>query len=357
MMDYMQRLLSFYRMDNPFELHDNDYWRLRLINIFLILITFVYSFFIVFNLTITHFYANAIIDAIGLLTVHAILLNYHIRKRVEETSHYITISVFVLSTAVIMVADKDYGILFWSVFLPVFAMMLMGRRMGLYYSITYYAILIAHLFSSMDRGVTLHIIIEFTIVSLILVAILYYYESSRIQAYERLQEQALHDPLTGLYNRRYFNAIFPAEFNRLKRDGMPFAFFMMDIDHFKEYNDHYGHQEGDRALKSVSNILNAYLRRPGDVCFRLGGEEFGGITSCQDKANSIHYVEQIRSAIQEVEIEHRWNGGNGTLTASFGFVLVNNYDGLTPEAIYKMADESLYRAKAVGRNCVDTITI
>ena len=344
-------------MENPFESHDNDYWRLRLINVFLVLITFVYAFFTVFNLLVTKLYANAVIDIIGLITVHAILFNYRRKKAIQETSHYIAISVFILSAAVIMVAGKDYGILFWSIFLPIFAMLLLGKRMGLYYSITYYAVLFIHLLTNLGNGVTLHLIIEFIIVSALLVAIVYYYESSRIEAYQYLEERALLDPLTGLYNRRHFETVFPAEFNRLKRSGEPFAFFMMDIDRFKEYNDSYGHQEGDRALRSVSDILNAYLRRSGDVAFRLGGEEFGGITNCRDKQRCALYVDQVRSAIQELEIEHCNNGDCGVLTASFGFVIVENYDGLSPEVVHKMADEALYRAKAAGRNRVESISI
>lgn len=356
-MEFAKRLLAFYVLDNPFEQHDNDYWRLRLINIFLILIAFVYVFFIVFNLTVTHLYANATVDVIGIITVHAIIWNYRRNKRLQETSHYIAISVFVLSAAVIFVAEKSYGILFWSIFLPLMAMMLMGRRMGLYYSITYYAVLIAHLLSNVGSDVSMHMVVEFAIVSFILVALVYYYESSRIQAYELLKEQVLHDPLTALYNRRHFDNVFPREINRLKRASRPFAFFIMDLDHFKDYNDRYGHQEGDLALKSVSNMLNAYLRRPGDVCFRLGGEEFGGITNCQDEENCTRYVEQIRLAIQELAIEHEANGGMGVLTASFGYVIVRNYHEMTPELIYKMADEALYRAKAAGRNRIETTTV
>lgn len=356
-MEFAKRLLAFYMLANPYEPHDNDYWRLRLINIFLILIAFVYGFFILFNLTVTHLYANATVDIIGMITVHAIIWNYRRKKQLHETSHYISISVFVLSAAVIFVAEKGYGILFWSIFLPLMAMMLMGRRMGLLYSITYYVVLITHLLSGIGDDVSIHMVVEFSIASIILVALIYYYELSRIQAYELLKDQVLHDPLTSLYNRRHFDALFSNEINRMKRTARPFAFFLMDIDHFKDYNDKYGHQEGDLALKSVSNILNAYLRRPGDTCFRLGGEEFGGITSCLDQDNCSQYVEQIRLAIRNLEIEHCCNGDEGVLTASFGYVIIEDYQGMTPELIYKMADDALYRAKAAGRNRVETTIV
>lgn len=354
-MSSLRNILAFYRLDNPFKPDDNNYWRLRLINIFLILTTFVYVFFTLFNLLVTRLYANATVDIIGLVTIHAILLNYHRKRRVEETSHYITLSVFILSAAVIMVADKDYGILFWSIFLPIFAMMLMGRRIGLYYSVAYYGILIAHLIGSTDKGVSPHVILEFAIVSIVLLAIVYYYESSRIEAYQRLQHQTLHDPLTGLYNRRYFDAIFTTEFHRLRRNGKPFAFFMMDVDYFKDYNDFYGHHEGDLALRAVASILNAHLRRPGDVAFRLGGEEFGAITSCQDNAQCIQYVEQIRTAIQDLKIVHEAKKDDGVLTASFGYIVINDYNGIDPEQVYKLADKALYKAKAGGRNRIETV--
>lgn len=347
----LKKLISFYRLNNPFETHDNDYWRLRQINVFLVLITFIYAFFIVFNLFVTHLYINVVIETIGLLAVFFIIFNYHRKGQVQETSHYIVMCVFIITAALIFVAGKGYGILFWSIFLPIFAMMLTGQRQGLYYSITYYAILFIHLFANLGQGdISAHALIEFVIISAALVAIMYYYEASRIQAYRQLQDQALHDPLTGLYNRRFFDKTFFNEFARLRRSRAPFAFFMMDLDQFKEYNDSYGHLEGDLALKSIANILNAYLRRPGDACFRLGGEEFGGITNCVDIDACVKYVEHIRMAIEGLEITHEANTERGILTASFGLVIVSKYDVITDEDVYRAADEALYKAKANGKN-------
>lgn len=352
-----RKIIGFYRLDNPFEQYENDYWRLRLINVFLILTHLVYTFFLAFNLIVTHLYANATIDAIGLVVVHGIIYDFRRKRQVQRTSHFTVLNVFILSAAIIFVSEKDFGILFWSIFLPIFAMLLMGKRIGLFYSAGYYIIIIAHLLSSIGNEITSHLVIEFTIVSVILVSLIYYYESSRIQAYEQLEKRSLEDPLTGLYNRRHFDRVFATEFNRLRRSDEPFAFFIMDIDHFKRFNDQYGHHEGDLALKSVSDILNAYMRRSGEVCFRIGGEEFGGIINCQNKREGASYVEQIRRAIQELSIDHSENESFGVVTASFGFVVIEKYEGLSCEQVYKMSDKALYRAKASGRNCVETVSV
>lgn len=207
-MSIAQKILGFYRLDNPFEQYENDYWRLRLINVFLILTHLVYTFFLAFNLLVTHLYANATIDAIGLVVVHAIIYDFRKRGLLQRTSHYTVLNVFILSAAIIFVAEKDYGILFWSIYLPIFAMLLLGKRTGLIYSTSYYFIIIAYLLSVMGNEISSHLVIEFTIVSVILVTLIYYYESSRIQAYAQLEQRSLEDPLTGIYNRRHFDSVF-----------------------------------------------------------------------------------------------------------------------------------------------------
>ena len=176
-------------------------------------------------------------------------------------------------------------------------------------------------------------------------------------ANRRLNEMAITDELTGAYNRRHFNTVFAAEIARHNRHRAPFAFCLLDVDHFKAYNDHYGHQKGDEVLRRLSSHIRTTLRRSGDQFFRLGGEEFGVVFTIDeppDKAQA--FVERIREGIAELGIPHEHNGGGqGVVTASFGLVILGGETrSMQPEGVYALADQLLYRAKAEGRNRVVT---
>lgn len=170
---------------------------------------------------------------------------------------------------------------------------------------------------------------------------------------KRIEEISITDPLTGLYNRRYFHDIAQKEINRTVRDGHVFAFALLDIDNFKKYNDTYGHHEGDNVLIQVASSLKESFKRAHDSVFRLGGEEFGIICSAKDISSLIESVERSRSAIESIGIEHRLNIPYGTVTASYGMVTLNPSSAdeeKAIDAIYKDADVQLYRAKENGRN-------
>lgn len=176
-------------------------------------------------------------------------------------------------------------------------------------------------------------------------------------ANRRLNEMALTDDLTGAYNRRHFNTVFAAEIARHNRHRARFAFCLLDVDHFKAYNDHYGHQKGDEVLRRLSSHIRNTLRRSGDQFFRLGGEEFGMVFTIDeppDKAEA--FVERIRAGLAELAIPHEHNGGGqGVVTASFGLVILGgDTRSMQPESVYALSDQLLYRAKAEGRNRVIT---
>ena len=170
---------------------------------------------------------------------------------------------------------------------------------------------------------------------------------------EKLEEEVNQDGLTGLYNRRYFDMIFAKELSRARRDKLPFTFVMMDIDHFKQYNDTYGHSEGDNVLKSISKFLNEKLSRAGDFCFRLGGEEFGFFFTGNSLEEVLDYTESICKGIENLHIEHSKNSASPYVTASFGLIHFD-YKHIVMDAkdIYIAADKALYRAKENGRNRV-----
>jgi len=166
----------------------------------------------------------------------------------------------------------------------------------------------------------------------------------------QLKEAALNDSLTGLHNRRYFNDIAKNELRRCAREKRLFAFLMLDIDYFKQYNDTYGHQMGDKALQDVAKSLKMSFQRPGDFVFRLGGEEFGVILSPDTSSDAMVRAQTVNERIKELEIEHTGSKVESVLTVSIGVRVVEVDSDSNIEEIMHSADEALYRAKEEGRN-------
>jgi len=125
---------------------------------------------------------------------------------------------------------------------------------------------------------------------------------------------------------------------------------MMDIDYFKQYNDTYGHIEGDFALKSVAKVLKDTLKRPSDFVFRLGGEEFGAILTDVDESNSAMLAREICQNIKAREIKHESSKAGEFLTISIGVVCCEADEDLDEEILMIRADEMLYKAKENGRD-------
>jgi diguanylate cyclase (GGDEF)-like protein/PAS domain S-box-containing protein len=165
----------------------------------------------------------------------------------------------------------------------------------------------------------------------------------------RLREQAIRDPLTGLYNRRYLEEVAHREFQRAARWGHPVGVALFDIDHFKAFNDEHGHDAGDAVLAQLTRFIGARLRE-GDLAFRVGGEEFLLLLTEADGATTLAKMEDIRREVEtELLVKHRQL--NLTVTISAG-VTAFPADGASLEDLLKVADGAMYRAKAEGRNRV-----
>lgn len=158
--------------------------------------------------------------------------------------------------------------------------------------------------------------------------------------------------MTKLYNRRYFNEVFKKEFNRAKRENKSISFLMLDVDHFKLYNDVYGHQKGDNVLSKIGGVLNSFSKRAGDFAFRLGGEEFGIIFHENAAKQALKFANNLLKAIENLKIPHANNSASEFVTVSIGLVYKNIDKTTTVVTIYKEADDSLYEAKKSGRNRV-----
>jgi diguanylate cyclase (GGDEF)-like protein len=170
------------------------------------------------------------------------------------------------------------------------------------------------------------------------------------KANRKLENASYTDELTSLHNRRYFNFVYDRELKRAKRTKSYITFMMLDIDFFKQYNDTYGHIEGDYALKSVAKVLKDVLKRPSDFVFRLGGEEFGVILTLTEASNSARLAREICDAIRAREIKHEASSVHEYLTISIGVVCCVADESLKEEILISRADEMLYKAKDGGRN-------
>ena len=175
-------------------------------------------------------------------------------------------------------------------------------------------------------------------------------------ANKKLENVSYTDVLTSLHNRRYFNFVYDRELKRAKRTKSYITFMMMDIDYFKQYNDTYGHIEGDFALKSVAKVLKETLKRPSDFVFRLGGEEFGAILTDVDETNSVALAEEICQSIKRREIKHETSKAGEFLTISIGVVCCKADENLDNEILMIRADEMLYKAKENGRDRCEITT-
>ncbi|MGQ9842651.1 MAG: GGDEF domain-containing protein [Spirochaetota bacterium] len=171
------------------------------------------------------------------------------------------------------------------------------------------------------------------------------------QRTEILKWLSITDPLTGLYNRRYFIEQIELEFKRAKRYNRDLSLLMLDIDHFKTVNDNYGHQVGDIVLRKISSIIINQLR-DSDLAFRYGGEEFMVLLPETKSDDAMNVAKRMKQEIMETE--HMCRNLNFKVTASIGIVSMKDMLGKfeTVDDIIKKVDDNLYKAKNSGRNTI-----
>lgn len=167
---------------------------------------------------------------------------------------------------------------------------------------------------------------------------------------EKMRDMSRHDNLTGLANRRYFDEVLAHEWLRCRRNGTFLSLLFIDVDFFKHYNDHYGHQLGDVCLRQVANVLQAFARRPGDFASRYGGEEFVLLYPQTEPDTAGALAGDILRSVSELAIEHRYSSVADHVTVSIGVASMAPAEGETPEQLVTAADHAMYLAKRGGRN-------
>lgn len=170
------------------------------------------------------------------------------------------------------------------------------------------------------------------------------------QANQELSRLAHLDGLTGIANRRLFDQTLVQEWARAARAGECLALAMLDVDYFKRYNDHFGHQAGDECLKRVAVAIASALHRPGDFAARYGGEEFVLVLPGTDQDGAVQVVEAVLNQVRNLAIVHQTSDVAKVVTLSAGIAVVLPLQGVDPYCLVQAADQALYQAKHQGRN-------
>lgn len=353
-----------------FEEYNPLYTKVLLLNALLfsaIIINFVFVFI---NLFVNHAY---VLMAINLfIFIFSALALYVLRERQDHMlAGYIgNVALFIGFLLVVVLFKGSNYTLIWSYFFAPFAIITLGASRGL---------LVAFVFIVMVFGITytgigvweegswnLQSYVRFMIAHILMLYIIYAIQNSYERANKKIEQLrqkekeqlklfeklSITDPLTSLYNRRFLNEIFIRQINNTRRNEKVFAFFLLDMDYFKQYNDSYGHQKGDWALQQVAEVLSSVLRRSEDYAFRIGGEEFAGIVVGEDTKSIEIRIMSILHALKACDIECENALEQGVLTCSIGAYVVKDESEYSFNEIYRTADEALYKAKADGRDRV-----
>jgi len=171
---------------------------------------------------------------------------------------------------------------------------------------------------------------------------------------EKLEKLSFQDGLTGIPNRRMLDLILNKEWDRGVREKQPLSLIMVDVDYFKQYNDHYGHIQGDECLKSIANELTQIPKRAADLCARYGGEEFVLLLPNTNQEEAIRLAERLRAKILKLKLSHEHSNICDVVSISAGVSTIVPMMDISPLSLTKAADTALYQAKSNGRNRVES---
>jgi diguanylate cyclase (GGDEF)-like protein len=172
------------------------------------------------------------------------------------------------------------------------------------------------------------------------------------QLNRELERLSILDELTGIANRRFFNVVLAQEWARAARAVLPLSLILIDIDFFKNYNDHYGHPEGDVCLRRVAGALSSLAKRPGDCVARYGGEEFVVVLAHTGVQGAAVVAEGLRKKVENLRLEHACSAVADWVTISLGVASIVPERGGSPDLLVAAADQAVYEAKRAGRNRV-----
>ena len=351
-----------------YEEYNPQQTKILLLNAMLFITITINIIFMFINLFITHTYLMFFVNLTIVFSLGCALYILREKGQYDISSYIGNAILFIAFISIVILKQSESYSMIWTVFFAPFAIITLGARKGLMLSIIFMTIVISIGFTGIniwDNGRwDLQTFFRMSVALFVILYVIYTIQNNnekanskieKLRQKEKLQLKLLEklsitDTLTSLYNRRFFEKIFPRQILRAQSNQEYLTFFTLDLDYFKQYNDTYGHQKGDWALVQVSEVLQNVFSKSDDYIFRMGGEEFAGIFLDEDEAHIHTLINQILEKLEEKQIEHKGNPVEGRLTASVGIYIKSPDFELGHQEIYRLADEALYSAKSKGRN-------
>jgi len=344
------------------------YTRVLFTSALLYVVGLVLIFFIVFHFAFTKNYDLGFLEliAFGLIVVLYLLLRF--KKSIKLIGHVSALAVLAYFISFIQSTQNVDLSFVWVFFAPFFVVLINGWKVGFFYLAVFFAYIFPLAYINIgvwENGGWSDISFYRFVIGLILgtsiamlIDVAQQVSNQRVQsvrqkerAYlKQLEHLSTTDGLTTLFNRHHFNRVFADKAMTLNRSERFLMFFIIDIDNFKAYNDHYGHQAGDEVIQVVAQAIREYMHRENDLVFRLGGEEFGGLIETRDPQRTAKWLTGLTDAIQALAIPHAPQVDLPCITISAGASATNFYQDSTVADLYKWADDALYQAKDRGRN-------
>jgi len=366
-------MISFNKIFIPKNINENTSWiKYHKFSTFLKLI-FI-AILVTLTFAIVRFYQGEyfmvkvdLIGAILFTIIFFILIKYN--QTYDFFSRLFLLIVFIMATLSVSIAEQGSRAV-WLASIVVASFYFRDGKEGLIWTAIFVSITLIKEYFSFLNDTPLKFVDSATLIAnfILISLVLTWYETIKSREQKNLKEQnelleqmvskrtkelevLTHtDELTGLYNRRFLFEIVERLLSSQAREKKSFAFVMVDVDFFKQFNDYYGHSLGDDVLKKIAQTIKKNLTRGTDYAFRLGGEEFVVLMKNMSKNEVFNHVEKIRQSIHNLHIEHQGSEISPYLTASFGIEYLIPDKESNFDQIYAKADKKLYQAKDEGRN-------
>lgn len=334
----------------------------------MLVIALISVVFGVFHFILTKEMTSVTMNLIGSTYIFILVYSIYKTKSIKWQSHAFVLLAFLYFPLYVYLNEAQNYSLAWLFIVPFSIIAILGNVAGLRYILVFYMIIFTMAYQAIgvwDNGAWNEISFSrFVVASFLAVALAMVIETAQsglnksLQAekakekgyIEELKRLTTIDSLTGLYNRRYLNEVINDRIKTLSRTDAYLMFFIVDIDHFKFYNDSFGHLAGDEVLIKIAHTVKNYIKRYDDLVFRLGGEEFGGIITTKKPEETAKWLAGLVPEIESLEIEHSSLCNLPKVTISVGIRYCKASKKPDISHLYRTADEALYQAKEQGRN-------
>lgn len=334
---------------------------------FIVVIALVFGFY---HYWLTGVYISVVMNIVGSIVLIYFIYVIHKQKKVGWIAHGLGVVLLIFFPLFVYVNQAANYSMAWLFFVPFAVIPIFGAKLGLRYLAVFYIVIFSMAFQGIDvwnSGTwTILSFSRFVVSSLMGMGLALVINSATIwlnnkvreekqkeQSYIRkLRKLSTTDSLTELYNRHHFKSVMQQKIAYLADSNTYMTFFILDIDHFKLYNDEFGHHKGDEVLYKVAQTIRNFVKRKDDLVFRLGGEEFGGILISDHPVETEEWLKPLRAEVEALCIPHSTKAPEDYVTISMGIYSSKIDSEQAIDKLYSIADQALYQAKRLGRNQV-----